>query len=73
MTRQEANYRILELIAAEVEKYPDARLNQIIVNLGISKSTIVKDEWDALFDLDELRFNHVDYYEEPMITLERIN
>ena len=33
MTRQEANRKILELIAAEVEKYPDLRLNQILCNL----------------------------------------
>ena len=32
MTRQEANRKILELLAAEVEAYPDLRFNQIQIN-----------------------------------------
>jgi len=32
MTRQEANRKILELLAAEVEAYPDLRFNQILIN-----------------------------------------
>lgn len=64
MTRQEANRKILELLAAEVEKHPDLRFNQIIVNKNITKT-----ESGSYY---QQTHNTVDYYEEPMVTLERV-
>jgi hypothetical protein len=59
MTRQEANRKILELLTKEVEAHPDLRFNQIIVNKNIA----VENYQDY--------GNLVDYYEEPVVTLER--
>jgi len=60
MTRQEANKKILELLAAEVETYPDLRFNRIIINKNIA----VENYQDY--------GNLVDFYEEPMVTLTRM-
>ena len=35
MTKQEANRKIVELLAAAVEKYPDQRFVQLLDNLGL--------------------------------------
>ena len=35
MLRQEANRKILEVISQKIEKYPDMRFGQLLVNLNI--------------------------------------
>jgi len=64
MTRQEANRELLKLISNRIEEFPDQRLNQIIVNLKITK--------DVSGSYYQSSYNHLDYYEEPMVTLDRI-
>jgi hypothetical protein len=61
MTRQAANYEILNKLYAIVEKHPDWRFHQILQNLDIN-----------LRDVATLRcFDQ--FYEESEETLERIN
>lgn len=61
MTRQEANRKILELIAAEVEAHPDLRFNQFLHNMNV----VFHCEDNIIEDV-------IDYYEEPVVTLKRI-
>jgi hypothetical protein len=63
MTRQEANRKILELLTKEVEAHPDLRFNQIIVNKNLTKT-----ESGSYY---QQTHNTVDYYEEPVVTLQR--
>jgi len=64
MTRQEANIKILELIAARVNDFPDLRFNQILVGLNITKSKSGSYYQET--------HNVIDFYEEPVVTLQRI-
>ena len=60
MNRQEANRKILNLLSAAVEQYPDWRFHQILQNLHIN-----------LRDVTE--FKCLDqFYEESEETLDRI-
>ena len=43
MTRQEANRKIVEYISGMVEKYPDWRFHQILLNGRITKPST--DQW----------------------------
>ena len=59
MTRQEANRKILAVIAAEIESQPDMRFHQILQNLMIvrlKEDGTVQDQ----------------YYEEPDTTLQEM-
>jgi hypothetical protein len=74
MTRQEANRKILEFLIEQVETYPDLRFNQIIVNKSLTENVRIYDEYLALENGDGvLRYNNVDYNEEPVVTLQRMN
>lgn len=67
MTRQEANFAILILIADQVESNPDLRFNQILSNLKILVSKEVPDfrgETSTMYWEDR-------YYEDSQITLKR--
>lgn len=70
MTRQEANKKILELISAQVEANPDLRFNQILINLKVDKRELhyIGNYWEG----GDESFNTLDYYEEPMVTLQRM-
>ena len=43
MTRQEANRKIVELVAKAVEEFPDWRFHQILQNMGIEEPH--DDQW----------------------------
>ena len=60
MNRQEANRKILNLLSAAVEQYPDWRFHQILQNLQIN-----------LRDVTEFKC-HDQFYEESEETLDRI-
>jgi hypothetical protein len=62
MTRQQANKKILKLLKAHIEKYPDERFSQILYNLAITM--------DAT-DTSTLPWRD-DYNMEPSVLLERI-
>ncbi|MBB5232978.1 hypothetical protein [Deinococcus budaensis] len=58
MSRLDANRALLTLLLQEVEAYPDLRLGQVLVNLGV-------------LTFEEGR--PVDpFYEEPSVTLRRV-
>lgn len=60
MLRQEANRKILEVIAQKIEKYPDMRFGQLLVNLNI----IQTDYEGRIMD---------PFYKESVNTLEDMN
>jgi hypothetical protein len=60
--RQEANKELIKIISDIVEKNPDLRFGQILVALGIIEGTFV----DGVYCTKD------PFYEEPVITLERI-
>ena len=62
MERQKYNKLILEILSKLVEKYPDLRFGQILVNADI---ITYKNDYDEMVPRDP-------YYEEPEVTLERI-
>ena len=61
MTRQAANYEILNKLYAIVEQHPDWRFHQILQNLDVN-----------LRDVVTLKC-HDQFYEESEETLERVN
>lgn len=63
MTRQEANLKILEILTGVVKESPDLRLNQILISMNVTKE----------MGYQGYEQDSIDYYEEPMLTLERIN
>lgn len=66
MTRQEANKKILEILANEIEKFPDGRFNQILINLDFTYQE-TKDTFSGWSELEVLN-----YGEESVETLKRI-
>ena len=60
MTRQEANKRILEILGEYVDKYPDWRFGQILVNSNIV--TVINTSNGTVCD---------PFYEESKVTLEK--
>ena len=64
MTRQEANRKIISLLMHQVEINPDFRFGQIVHNLNMLK------QMGKSFDTNI--GETIDYYEESMITLERM-
>lgn len=60
--RQEANLEILNEIGVAVMNFPDLRFGQILANLNII-------EYD--YDVDKVTPKDI-FYEEPVITLNRI-
>ena len=64
MTRQEANRKIISLLMHQVETYSDLRFGQIVHNLGMLKE--IGNSFDT--NVGET----IDYYEESVITLERM-
>ena len=62
MERQKYNKLILEILSKLVEKYPDLRFGQILVNTDI---ITYKNDYDEMVPRDP-------YYEEPEVTLERM-
>ena len=62
MERQKYNKLILEILSKLVEKYPDLRFGQILVNADI---ITYKNDYDEMVPRDP-------YYEEPEVTLERM-
>ena len=62
MERQKYNKLILEILSKLVEKYPDLRFGQILVNAEI---ITYKNDYDEMVPRDP-------YYEEPEVTLERM-
>jgi hypothetical protein len=62
MERQKYNKLILEILSKLVEKYPDLRFGQILVNAEI---ITYKNDYDEMIPRDP-------YYEEPEVTLERM-
>ena len=61
MTRQEANKKILDILGYYVDKYPDWRFGQILVNSNIV--TIVNTSNGTICDDP--------FYEESEVTLEK--
>lgn len=64
MNRQKANRKILSLLSAAVEQYPDWRFHQILRNLGITLRDETKTGRELLY-LDQ-------FFEESDDTLERM-
>lgn len=64
MTRQEANKKIITLLINQIETNPDLRFGQIVHNLGMLK------EMGSSFDTNV--GETIDYYEESVVTLERM-
>ena len=69
MTRQQANYQLVNLLHMLVERNPDARLGQLLTSYGYVKHTrpvsqSSADEWGVKWE-DE-------YYLEPEELLERV-
>jgi hypothetical protein len=62
MERQKYNKLILETLSKLVDKYPDLRFGQILVNAEI---ITYKNDYDEMVPRDP-------YYEEPEVTLERM-
>lgn len=62
--RQEANLEILNEIGVAIMNFPDLRFGQILVNLGI-----IEYERNTY---DETLITKDPFYEEPVITLNRI-
>ena len=62
MKRQKYNKLILEILSKLVEKYPDLRFGQILVNAEI---ITYKNDYDEMVPRDP-------YYEEPEVTWERM-
>ena len=62
MERQKYNRKIISKLTELVEKYPDLRFGQILVNADI---ITYKNDYDEMVPRDP-------YYEEPEVTLERI-
>lgn len=68
MTRKEANLKIMKILKDYIEERPDLRFTQILYNLGINTSEVIKD-LDTGFD----RYFFVDNYnEESTKTLKKI-
>lgn len=61
MTRQEANKRILEILGEYVDKYPDWRFGQILVNSNVV--TVIHTSNGTVCDDP--------FYEESKVTLEK--
>jgi hypothetical protein len=61
MTRQEANKEILKILEDYVNKYPDWRFGQILVNSNVV-TVIHTSNGSVCYDL---------FYEESKVTLER--
>ena len=68
MTRQEANRAILLELTVLVEKYPDIRFGQLLVN-----SDLIQEE-ECLLDGERVTIiDGIDpFYEEPQLMLKRI-
>ena len=62
MERQKYNKLILETLSKLIDKYPDLRFGQILVNAEI---ITYKNDYDEMVPRDP-------YYEEPEVTLERM-
>ena len=62
MERQKYNKLILETLSKLVDKYPDLRFGQILVNAEI---ITYKNDYDEMVPRDP-------YYEEPEVTWERM-
>ena len=62
MERQKYNKLILETLSKLVEKYPDLRFGQILVNCNI---IVYKNDYDKVVPIDT-------FYEEPEITWKRM-
>jgi len=62
MERQKYNKLILETLSKLVEKYPDLRFGQILVNCNI---IVYKNDYDKVVPIDP-------FYEEPEITWNRV-
>lgn len=62
MERQKYNELILEKLSKLVEKYPDLRFGQILVNCNI---IVYKNDYDKVVPIDP-------FYEEPEITWKRM-
>ena len=62
MERQKYNRLILEKLSKLVEKYPDLRFVQILVNCNI---IVYKNDYDEVVPIDP-------FYEEPEITWNRV-
>jgi len=62
MERQKYNKLILETLSKLVEKYPDLRFGQILVNCNI---IVYKNDYDEVVPIDP-------FYEEPEITWNRV-
>ena len=62
MERQKYNKLILETLSKLVEKYPDLRFGQILVNCNI---IVYKNDYDKVVPIDP-------FYEEPEITWKRM-
>ena len=62
MERQKYNKLILETLSKLVEKYPDLRFGQILVDCNI---IVYKNDYDKVVPIDP-------FYEEPEITWKRM-
>jgi len=64
MTRQEANTKLLQLIAAHIELFPEGRFGQILHNIGITK--------EVSGSYYQQTIDSIDFYEESEATLKRV-
>lgn len=61
MTRQEVNRKILEKISAVVEREPDWRFHQILINMGIEvPEPNDRNYIDPWFEESEVTLNEID-------------
>ena len=68
MERQKYNKLILETLSKLVEKYPDWRFGQILVNIGViqyEKDVLIDGQREDLLTIDP-------FYEESKLTWERM-
>ena len=61
--RQEYNFKILDILAEQVERYPELRFGQILINTNVLKHYATDPDGFHIFD---------PFYEESVETYERI-